>query len=192
MEMSTELQMLGKIAIAAFLGGLVGIEREFAERPAGLRTHMLVGATATLFIMLADIMLSTFDPRGIVNADPVRAIEAIVVGISFLGAGTILKYRQEGERVVEGLTTSASILSVAAIGIAVALDAYILAAGAAILNLFINWGLMALVNRAKPRCQATSGYLIPISIAQVQALRLGRRAEFCFLCKSPCLLFQES
>ena len=90
MEMSTELQMLGKIAIAAFLGGLVGIEREFAERPAGLRTHMLVGATATLFIMLADIMLSTFDPRGIVNADPVRAIEAIVVGISFLGAGTIL------------------------------------------------------------------------------------------------------
>ncbi|HSL43675.1 MAG TPA: MgtC/SapB family protein [Anaerolineales bacterium] len=149
METMTELQMLGKIAIAALLGGLVGIEREFAERPAGLRTHMLVGATATLFVMLADLLLSSFDPRDIINADPVRIIEAIVVGISFLGAGTILKYRQEGERVVEGLTTSASILSVAAIGIAVALNAYILAVGAALLNLFINWGLMTLINRAK-------------------------------------------
>jgi putative Mg2+ transporter-C (MgtC) family protein len=114
---------------------------------------MLVGATATLFIVLADIMLSTFEPRNIVNADPVRAIEAIVVGISFLGAGTILKYRQEGERVVEGLTTSASILSVAAIGIAVALDAYVLAVGAALLNLLINWGLMTIVSRAKSRAK---------------------------------------
>ena len=151
MDISTEFQMLGKIIIAALLGGLVGIEREFAERPAGLRTHMLVGATATLFVILADLLLSNFDPRDIVTADPVRVIEAIVVGISFLGAGTILKYRQEGERVVEGLTTSASILSVAAIGIAVALDAYVLAVGAALLNLFINWGLMMLVSRAKPK-----------------------------------------
>lgn len=141
--------MLGKVMIAALLGGLVGLEREFAERPAGLRTHMLVGATSTLFIMLADVLLDSFEPRDIINADPVRAIEAIVVGISFLGAGTILKYRQEGEGVVEGLTTSASILSVAAIGIAVALDVYILAVGAAVLNLLINWGLMTLVRRAK-------------------------------------------
>ena len=60
MEISAELEMLGKIVIAAVLGGLVGLEREFAERPAGLRTPMLVGAKATLFIVLADIMLSTF------------------------------------------------------------------------------------------------------------------------------------
>jgi putative Mg2+ transporter-C (MgtC) family protein len=149
MEASTEFQMLGKVIIAALLGGLVGIEREFAERPAGLRTHMLVGATAAFFVMLAEVMLSSFDPRGIVTADPVRVVEAIVVGISFLGAGTIIKYRQEGERVVEGLTTSASILSVAAIGIAVALNTFILAVGAALLNLFINWGLMYIVNRVK-------------------------------------------
>jgi putative Mg2+ transporter-C (MgtC) family protein len=149
MEISTEFQMLGKIMIAALLGGLVGIEREFAERPAGLRTHMLVGATAAFFVMLANRMLSSFAPDDLVNADPVRVVEAIVVGISFLGAGTILKYREEGQRVVEGLTTSASILSVAAIGIAVALDAYVLAAGAALLNLFINWGLMYLVDRTR-------------------------------------------
>lgn len=151
MEISIELQMLGKIVIAALLGGLVGIEREFAERPAGLRTHMLVGATAAFFVMLADLLLSSFEPRDMITADPVRVVEAIVVGISFLGAGTILKYREEGQRVVEGLTTSASILSVAAIGIAVALDAYVLAAGAALLNLFINWGLMYIVSRVKSK-----------------------------------------
>lgn len=148
MEIVTELQMLAKIVIAALLGGVVGIEREFAQRPAGLRTHMLVGGTAALFVMLANILLSTFERQDILTADPVRVIEAIVVGISFLGAGTIIKYREQGEQVVEGLTTSASILSVAAIGIAVALNSYILAVGVAVLNLFINWGLMSLVSRA--------------------------------------------
>lgn len=153
MELSTEFQMLGKIIIAALLGGLVGIEREFSERPAGLRTHMLVGATSTFFVMLANVMLSAFEPRDILTADPVRVVEAIVVGISFLGAGTILKYRDQGERVVEGLTTSASILSVAAIGIAVALEVYVLAVGAALLNLFINWGLMYFVYSAKSKAK---------------------------------------
>lgn len=149
MEITTELQMLGKVVIAAALGAVVGIEREFAERPAGLRTHMLVGGTAAFFVMLATHMISSFEPQDIVTVDPVRVVEAIVVGVSFLGAGTIFKYTREGEGVVEGLTTSASILSVAAIGIAVALDAYVLAAGAAFLNLFINSGLMYLVSGGK-------------------------------------------
>lgn len=149
--MYTELEMLGRIVIASLLGGLVGLEREFAERPAGLRTHMLVGATAAFFVMLANLVLSTFDMYEFIVSDPLRVVEAVVVGISFLGAGTILKYRQQGEGVVEGLTTSASILSVAAIGIAVALNAFILAVGAAILNLFINWVLMYFVSRAKSR-----------------------------------------
>lgn len=149
MEIATEFQLLGKVVIAALLGGLVGLEREFAERPAGLRTHMLVGATAAFFVLLADILIASFDPQEIIRADPVRVVEAIVVGISFLGAGTILKYRENGQRVVEGLTTSASILSVAAIGIAVALDAFILAVGVSLLNLLINWGLMYIVERVK-------------------------------------------
>ena len=150
MDASMELQMLGKIVIAALLGGVVGIEREFAERPAGLRTHMLVGGTAAFFVMLSNLLLDSFAPRDILTADPVRVVEAIVVGISFLGAGTIFKYRERGEQVVEGLTTSASILSVAAIGIAIALDAYILAVGVAILNLLINSGLMYVLERLRP------------------------------------------
>jgi uncharacterized membrane protein YhiD involved in acid resistance len=67
-----------------------------------------------------------------------------------------LKYQEQGERVVEGLTTSASILSVAAMGIAVALDAYILAAGVAVMNLLVNWGLMTLIGRAKGSSKKTS------------------------------------
>ena len=147
----TELQMLWKVTIAAFLGGLVGLEREFAERPAGLRTHMLVGAAAAFFVMLATHMISSFERQELLNVDPVRIIEAIVVGISFLGAGTIFKHTRQGEQVVEGLTTSASILLVSAIGIAVALNAFILAIGATLLNLFINWGLLYLVRHAKSK-----------------------------------------
>lgn len=150
MDVSTELQMLGKVIFAALLGGLVGLEREVAERPAGLRTHMLVGATSALFVILATQMISSFEPQNIINVDPVRVIEAIVVGISFLGAGTIFKYTRQGEGIVEGLTTSASILAVSAMGIAVALNAYILAVGAALLNLFINWGIAYMVRRLKP------------------------------------------
>lgn len=149
MDVSIELQMLGKIVIASLLGGFVGLEREFAEKPAGLRTHMLVGATSAFFVMLGTLMISIFDTQDFLRVDPLRMIEAIVVGISFLGAGTIFKYTRQGEGVVEGLTTSASILSVAAIGIAVALDALILAIGATVLNLLINWGLVYLVSRIK-------------------------------------------
>ena len=147
MDMYTEFLFLGKIVAAAFLGGLVGLEREFAQKPAGLRTHMLVSATSTLLVMLAFLMVSSFEPQNIVNADPIRLVEAIVVGISFLGAGTIIKHSRE--RTVEGLTTSASILAVSAIGIAVALNAFILAIGVTILNLIINWGVMYVADRAK-------------------------------------------
>jgi uncharacterized membrane protein YhiD involved in acid resistance len=71
--------------------------------------------------------------------------EAIVVGVSFLGAGTILKNLRKGDESVEGLTTSTSILSVAAVGIAVAFNAYILAVGVTLWNLFVNWGLNQVV-----------------------------------------------
>lgn len=149
MDASTELQLFGKIIIAAFLGGLVGLEREVAERPAGLRTHMLVCATSSFLVTLATLMVTSFDPQNLINTDPIRVVEAIIVGISFLGAGTILKYSREGEKTVEGLTTSASILSVSAIGIAVALNVFILAIGVTLLNLFINWGVYYIISRAR-------------------------------------------
>ncbi len=147
MDVFTEFLIPGKVIAAAFLGGLVGMEREFAEKPAGLRTHMLVCATSTFLVMLAPMMVSSFEPQNVIRADPIRLVEAIVVGISFLGAGTILKHYRE--RTVEGLTTSASILSVSAIGIAVALNAFIMAIGVTLLNLTINWGVNYIADRAK-------------------------------------------
>ena len=146
--MESELVSLGKILLACILGGLVGIEREFADKPAGFRTHMLVCATAAFFVILATIVINFFEFVSQVSIDPIRLIEAIVVGISFLGAGTILKYNRE--RTVEGLTTSASILSVSAIGIAVALDAFVLAVGVTLLDLSINWGVNHVINRIRP------------------------------------------
>jgi putative Mg2+ transporter-C (MgtC) family protein len=129
--------VLLKILLASFLGGLVGIERELANKPAGLRTH--IAASAALLIALGGLLIGRYSGLENMNTDPVRIIEAIIVGISFLGAGTILQ-REKEER-VEGLTTGASILFTAGIGIAVALDQGILALGATGLILVINYGL---------------------------------------------------
>lgn len=101
--MEEQLQRLGVVAIAAGLGALVGVEREFADKPAGLRTHMFVGAASAMLMLLGDSVLDRFQQEdlGSVRADPIRIIQAIVVGISFLGAGTIIHHpdnRVEGLR----------------------------------------------------------------------------------------------
>jgi len=145
-----ELVLLGKIIFGSLMGGVVGLEREFAEKPAGLRTHMLVGATSTFLVIMAVRAISLLDPQAPVRSDPIRILEAIVVGISFLGAGTILKNTRQDEP-IEGLTTSASILSVAAVGIAVGFNAFILAVGVTVWNLFVNWGLNYLVQWLKAK-----------------------------------------
>ncbi len=150
MDLTTEIATLGKLLLAVVLGGLIGFEREIAARPAGLRTHMLVAATATLLVIMAESLVLTFTPREIVTHDPVRVIEAIIVGISFLGAGTIFRSKAGGEP-VQGLTTAASVLFTAVLGIGVALETYVLAIGAALLLLFINFGLGQLENRMKDR-----------------------------------------
>lgn len=138
MDWIMQLQIIGEITLSAFLAGLIGFERETASKPAGLRTHMLVGASATLLIALGNFVVSEFDFPEFVQTDPIRIIEAIIVGISFLGAGTILQREREGR--IEGLTTSASLLAVAAIGIGVALRLFVLAAA--------TTGIILVVNRA--------------------------------------------
>ena len=134
-----QLQIIGEIGLSAFLAGLIGFEREVADKPAGLRTHMLVGASATLLVALGNFVVSEFDFPEFVQTDPIRIIEAIIVGISFLGAGTILQREREGR--VEGLTTSASLLAVAAIGISVALRLFVLSIATTVLILIVNRAL---------------------------------------------------
>ncbi|WP_212747659.1 MgtC/SapB family protein [Fodinibius saliphilus] len=131
-----------KVVFAMFLGGLIGLERELARKPAGLRTHMLVAGASSLLVVLGDIMIVNYSSSSMVKAiqaDPIRIMEAIITGISFLGAGTII-FRNQQET-VEGLTTAASILFAAAIGIAVALQQYLLAGILTVIAIVILFGL---------------------------------------------------
>jgi putative Mg2+ transporter-C (MgtC) family protein len=131
---SPELQILGKVAIAMALGGLIGLEREFADKPAGLRTHMLVAGAAALLVGLADVMIRRFGAAGeLVRSDPTRVIEAVVTAVGFLGAGMIIR-RSDTDH-VGGLTTAASVLFAAAVGICVALNEFLLAVGVTALDL---------------------------------------------------------
>jgi putative Mg2+ transporter-C (MgtC) family protein len=142
-----QLEIIGEVALAMLLGGIIGFEREMADKPAGFRTQMLVAGAAALLVGLADAMLRRFAGDSSINAssDPIRIVEAIVTGISFLGAGTI--FRRDRTEQVEGLTTAASILLCAAIGISVALRQFVLAVGVTLLALFVLRGLTTIEKR---------------------------------------------
>lgn len=140
--MPIQIQILGSVALAMALGAAIGLERETKEKPAGLRTHMLVAGAAAFLVALSDVAVQRFNVElgtGLVRSDPIRIIEAVITGISFLGAGTILRHK--GSDHVEGLTTAASLLFVAGLGICVALSQVLLAIGAAILVLITLRGV---------------------------------------------------
>lgn len=137
------------VAIAVILSGLVGWEREADDKPAGFRTHMLVGGASAMLVILGETMAVEFNSNDrigeSVRVDPIRVLQAIVVGISFIGAGTILKV--EADKRVRYLTTAASVLFCAGIGIAVALHEVLFAAGTTLLVLVINHALGYLEKR---------------------------------------------
>lgn len=123
-----ELELLLRVLGATLLAGVIGWEREASNKPAGIRTHMLVGSgaalfTASSFLILGDAM--QVDARG----DAVRIPAAIVAGVGFLGAGAIMR---SGGR-VSGLTTAAGIWVVAAIGLLVGAGFWIIGIGATVL-----------------------------------------------------------
>lgn len=136
-----QLLILAKVLLGLILGGIIGYERETADKPAGFRTHMLVTGAAALLVAISDTLVASFGAAhsgGFLQADPIRVVEAIVTGISFLGAGTI--FRRSAEEQVEGLTTAASLLFSVSIGIAVALEQWTLAVGATVLAVFVLRG----------------------------------------------------
>lgn len=147
MEFEAQFWSVIKVAGAMLLGGFIGLEREVASKPAGLRTHMLVTGSSALLVVLGDYMIQYYGNSSFVAAiqtDPIRIIEAIITGISFLGAGTIIFRR--GDEIVEGLTTAASILFAAAIGIAVALDQFLMGAALTLMVIMILYALGFLEN----------------------------------------------
>jgi len=128
--------MLADVALAMVLGSGIGLEREFARKPAGLRTHMLVAGAAAMLVEGARGLLHQFVGPGAapqVRFDPIPVITAVVTAVGFLGAGTII--RQEAGEHVEGLTTAASMLFAATVGAVTSLREYGLALGATLLAL---------------------------------------------------------
>jgi putative Mg2+ transporter-C (MgtC) family protein len=121
------LELTFRLFLAAILGGVIGYQREAAERPAGFRTHILVSIGSTL------IMLISLHFSGLEKADPSRIAAGAITGIGFLGAGTIIR---QGNIVI-GLTTAASLWTTAAIGFAIGSGYYTGALVATVLTLIV-------------------------------------------------------
>lgn len=128
-QSSSMLEIAIKLLLALVVGGLIGAEREFREKSAGLRTITLVCLGSTLFTIFSGL----FDP---VRGDPSRVAAAIVTGIGFLGAGVILRERKQ----VWGLTTAAIIWLVAALGMGIGIGQYQAVGLATAASLLVLWG----------------------------------------------------
>lgn len=137
MQISDQLWVVGAAAYAMVLGGSIGLERELKNRPAGFRTHMLVAGASSLLIGMGQLAITDlrFRMPFLINMDPMRLVEVVIAGVSFIGAGTIFAWR--GNRNVEGITTAASLLMVAVIGAATGLHYHWLALGSALLTLLV-------------------------------------------------------
>ena len=134
--LSDDLSILLRLIVAMVLAGAMGWERESIGKAAGLRTHMLVGMGAALFVSLAGLVFYEFQHVGdALQFDPLRILEAIVAAVGFLGAGTI--FVSPAQDRVKGLTTAASIWATAGVGIAVGLERYALAIGTTVLILVV-------------------------------------------------------
>jgi putative Mg2+ transporter-C (MgtC) family protein len=134
-------RVLLRLALAALLGGVLGYERQSQGKAAGIRTHMLVAMGAALFVLVPQ-------QGGMEIADLSRVIQGVVAGVGFLGAGAILKLRDE-EQVV-GLTTAAGVFMTAAIGVACGLGRESTALLSTLLALLVLAVVPRLFDRAGP------------------------------------------
>jgi putative Mg2+ transporter-C (MgtC) family protein len=151
-----ELEALIRILIALACGGIIGYEREHKNRPAGLRTHMLVCIGAALVMIVSQYLFTKYSP-GV--TDPARLGAQVISGIGFLGAGTIIRDRFS----VKGLTTAATLWVVACIGLAVGSGYYlmgIIVTGIIFLTLILFRKLERIlkVKRSRAKLKITAEY----------------------------------
>ncbi|MCW2955317.1 MAG: MgtC/SapB transporter [Thermoleophilia bacterium] len=148
----SELELLARLLMAAGLGAVIGLEREWRDRTAGLRTHMLVCIGSAVFTIVSAYGFTEWyetmaegSGRSTVVSDPTRIAAQIVTGIGFLGAGAIFR-SDDG---VRGLTTAASLWMMAAIGLASGAGYYELAVAATVVMLLVLVALRQVSRRIK-------------------------------------------
>ncbi len=135
--------LAARLVLAAACGAAIGFEREWRNRPAGLRTHILVCLAAATFAVLALEMINQpmLDNEG-VHLDPIRIVEAVTSGVAFLAAGVVIVARGE----IHGLTTGAGLWLCGAIGVAAGLGLWQIALYATVLALLVL-GLLHMLTR---------------------------------------------
>jgi putative Mg2+ transporter-C (MgtC) family protein len=129
-----------RLLAAALFGAIVGIQRERAGKPAGVRTHMLVALGAALFVISGQ-------ESGMDSADISRVVQGLATGIGFIGGGAILKLTAQRE--VEGLTTAAGIWMTAAVGVAAGLGRW----GTAGLGVVLTWIILSIIGEITHRLE---------------------------------------
>jgi putative Mg2+ transporter-C (MgtC) family protein len=151
-------EALLRLALAAVLGGLIGVERELRVREAGLRTHLLVAVGSALFTIVGAYGFHDFLVSGgvIVRTDPTRIAAQIVTGIGFLGAGAIIRQGLS----VRGLTTAATLWVVAAVGLAAGAGYYSGAVITTAVVLVALWPLRIVAYRILHRFRPEDGRLL--------------------------------
>lgn len=168
-----------KLLLSVACGAAVGVERELSDKPAGLRTNMLICVGSTLITMVSLHVALTYAERQVNIADPGRIAAQIVSGVGFLGAGTIIQARGA----VHGLTTAATIWVMAGIGLAIGSGYFAPAIGTTVILVLILWVLGRMEDRlSKPRrfvhfevrSRRDAGVLDEINdIAESEGLQLG-------------------
>lgn len=126
----TEIAAIFRLILALFMSGILGLERTRKQRPAGLRTYMLVCVGACVTMMTGLYIHTNFAP----NADPARLASQVISGIGFIGAGTIIV---TGQQKIKGLTTAAGLWTTAALGIALGAGFIALGIGAFFVMLIV-------------------------------------------------------
>lgn len=174
--MISDWEMCIRLLLAAFLGSLIGVQREHLFWTAGLRTHMLVCAGACLVMIVSAFGFQQALTMPGTQLDPSRIAAQVVSGIGFLGAGSIL---MRGE-VIKGLTTAASLWAVAAIGLAVGGGLYVLGTAATFLILIILIAIRPMERVLRDIVQIQVVKLVApsntLSLSQLEQL-LGERSK---------------
>lgn len=179
----SNVEMLLRLLTAAALGSLIGFERERLLWAAGIRTHMLVCVGSCLIMIVSQYGFSSILTEKNVVLDPSRIAAQVVSGIGFLGAGAILA---RGE-IVKGLTTAASIWTVAAVGLAVGGGLYLAASTSTVIILIILAGIKPLEEAYRSRNQSCqlkvevevdNGSLTPEVLKETLGLRTGQIKRF--------------